>query len=107
MSSVSFSRLLLKRLSDEAVLRERLLLNVLHDETLPSCPSVNSFHYGDPQKGGDKWGIVEINTAPVLQGATEKNNKITETIGEMAAALMCFWVWRRFLCFRLLKLCGP
>lgn len=77
----------------------------------PSCPSFNSLSLCKPSEGVDKWGIVEINTGPVLQGATEKKKKNSiEMVGAQTDS-MCILFLRRFLswdvCFILLKRVGP
>lgn len=61
-----------------AALRDRLLLNVLHDKTLPLLPSADPtppFHYTKPSEGPDKWGVVGIKTRAPLRGATEPPQK--------------------------------
>lgn len=80
----------------------------------PSCPSFNSLSLCKPSEGGDKWGIVEINTGPVLQGATDKKNKKKKNSIEMVGAQTDwtgFLLLRRFLswdvCFILPKRLGP
>lgn len=45
----------------------------------PSCPSFNSLSLCEPSEGVDKWGIVEINTRAVLQGANSQHRDGSST----------------------------